>query len=79
MKSLYDEKDIQLTEEGRKFAKEITDAIKPIFKKYTEKGYSVRQLSHETHTEILFLESFQMLESSIEDRKESKKKGRKKK
>jgi len=49
MKSLYDERGLQ-TEISNNFANEIEAAIEPVISKYLEKGYSIRELSHEAQT-----------------------------
>lgn len=46
MKAFYDEKYRQ-TDESREFGNEIQETVEPIFKRYLDMGFSIRDLSHE--------------------------------
>ena len=72
MKSLYDKESLQ-TNESQKFAEEIEAIICPVFKKYLEKGFSVRDLSHEAQSAIRDHELDHMVSIHMEKAKRAKK------
>lgn len=44
MKRLFRRNDLEWSEKASSIAIEVEDAVEPIFTKYLEKGYSVREL-----------------------------------
>jgi len=52
---LYDEND-KYTNDSGNLDREVTEALKPIFEKYVEAGYSFRDISHVTLHAVFGLE-----------------------
>lgn len=71
MKSIYDKRSLQ-TEESQKFGIEITKAIQPIINEYLEKGFSIRDLSHEAQAVIRDCELDHMIKIHMENLKEKR-------
>jgi len=71
MKSIYDEKSLQ-TEESQKFGIEIAKAVQPIIDAYLEKGFSIRDLSHEAQSVIRDCELDHIITIHMKDLKEKR-------
>jgi predicted GNAT superfamily acetyltransferase len=71
MKSIYDRKGLQ-TDESQKFAIEIEKAIQPVLKRYLEKGFSIRDLSHEAQAVVRDCELDHMIVIHVENAKRAK-------
>jgi len=67
MKSLYDGE--KYTKEGILMSLETNEILKPIFKKYSDKGYSYREISHVIIAEVYSLECLSILTKAVEERK----------
>lgn len=71
MKSIYDRKGLQ-TEESQKFAIEIAEAIQSVLKRYLDKGFSIRDLSHEAQSVIRDCELDHIMTIHMENAKRAK-------
>jgi len=71
MKDLYDKKGLQ-TKESHEFGIKIEEVIRPIFKEYLEKGFSVRDLSHEAQAMVRDCELDYMMDIHMENAKKAK-------
>jgi len=71
MKSIYDKKSLQ-TAESQKFGIEISKAIQPIIDAYLEKGFSIRDLSHEAQSIIKDCELDHIINIHIENLEEKR-------
>lgn len=60
MNKLFDEND-RYSKESLEVDKEIRASIKPIFKKWSDLGYSLREISHIASHTILSIESEMIL------------------
>lgn len=70
MKSIYDEKSLQ-TAESQKFGIEIAKAVLPIIEVYLEKGFSMRDLSHEAQSVIRDCELDHIMSIHLKDAKKA--------
>ncbi|KKL50875.1 hypothetical protein LCGC14_2301140 [marine sediment metagenome] len=79
-KSLFNEKYDSYNKDGNSLDNQINKAVKPMFKEWAEKGYSLREISHIALQTIMTLECENILIKAIKTRKEEhidKKKHRK--
>ena len=74
MKSLYKNKFGVLTSEGHEIDREFNRAIKPIFKKYADKGYLARDLTHTILFNITLIEAEYNIMRGINERKAEREK-----
>ena len=51
MKSIYDRKGLH-TAESQEFCLKVEKAIQPVLEEYLEKGFSIRDLSHEAQSVV---------------------------
>lgn len=70
MKSLYEGE--KYTEDACSLSIEASEILKPMFKKYFDKGYSFREISHIIISEVYSLECLEILKKSVKDHKKSK-------
>jgi hypothetical protein len=70
MRSIYDKKGLH-TAESQKFAIEISEAVQPVLKQYLEKGFSVRDLSHEAQSVIRDCELDHVMEIHMKNAKKA--------
>jgi len=68
MEKLFDELG-KFTEEGTKLVMESEQTLTPIFKKYVEKGYNVREVSHVIGFGLFNVENMVCLKHIIESLK----------
>lgn len=70
MNHLFTDND-RYTDEGLAISAEISKALEPILKKWSERGYSMRGISHIASVEAHLLECEIILTKQIKERKET--------
>ena len=71
MKSLYD-KNEKYTEDARLLSLQMSEILKPVFKKYSDKGYTYAEISHLIIGEVFSVECLQRLKKVVDNHKKSK-------
>ena len=71
MKSIYDNRCFH-TAKSQEFGSRIEKAIQPVLKEYLDKGFSIRELSHEAQAIIRECELDHMIDIHMEDGKKAK-------
>ena len=70
MKSIYDKRGLQ-TNKSREFGAKVEKAVQPILKEYLDKGFSIRDLSHEAQNIVRDLELEPIMDIYMEDAKKA--------
>ena len=65
MRKLFFRRTGRYTKDGIALDMEVGKALKPIFKKYREKGYTYREISHVVMLEATTLESVSILKEAV--------------